>query len=309
MRIYVLTHSRKAASFRVRWERYVPLLRERGHEVETAEIPKRGRRAVLAHAREFDLIVLQRRLLQGRDFRRLRSCARFLVYDYDDALCYRPDPPHRSWGRARRFFRTVRGADAVIAGSRILAGLARVGGKRAYVIPSAVDVEHYAPRPKLEEPTAVWIGARATLPYLEPIVECVRNSGFRLRVIADAFPPGAEEIAWSAATEVDRLAECHVGLMPLSNDRFARGKCGYKLLQYYAAGLPAVVSPVGAGRALTGGGALTARDPGAWIDALRKLEDRDLRERLGARGRGFAERRYSAERIGERLARLLKSFV
>jgi glycosyltransferase involved in cell wall biosynthesis len=277
VRIRLLTHNRAAASFRVRWERYLPLLEERGHSVAVAEIPagRKRRRQVLDSVGDADLVVLQRRLMMAPDFARLRSRARRLVYDYDDALCYRPRPPHRSWGRARRFFRTVEQSDVVIAGNRLLAGVARLRRPRVHVLPSAVDVERYAP--------------------------------FRLRVIADVFPPGAEQVPWEAATAPARLAECHVGLMPLSDDRFARGKCGYKLLQYYAAGLPAVVSPVGAGRVLADGGALAARDPAAWEAALRRLGDPDLRAELGARGRSFVVRRYAADRVGARLARLLET--
>ncbi len=310
MRIRLLTHNREAASFRVRWARYLPLFEKRGHSVEVDEIPaRRARRAVLDRAADADLVVLQRRLLMARDFARLHRRARCLVYDFDDALCYRPHPPHRSWTRARRFFRTVERSDAVIAGNRLLAGVARLRRPRVHVVPSAVDVERYVPAPKLAEPTAVWIGQRATLPYLEPVLEAVRRSGFRLRVIADVFPPGAEQVAWAFETAPARLAECHVGLMPLADDRFARGKCGYKLLQYYAAGLPAVVSPVGAGRTLADGGALVARTPGDWEAALRRLADPELRAELGARGRSFVVRRYAAGRVGERLVRLLEATV
>ena len=221
---------------------------------------------------------------------------------------HRPHPPHRSWARARRFFRTVEAADAVIAGNRLLAGVARLRRPHVHVVPSAVDVERYTPQvEKLAEPTAVWIGQRATLPYLEPLLGAVERSGFRLRVIADAFPPGVEQVAWAADTAPARLAECHLGLMPLSDDRFARGKCGYKLLQYYAAGLPAVVSPVGAGRTLSEGGALVARDADAWEAALRRLADPELRAELGARARSFVVRRYAADRVGARLVRLLES--
>jgi glycosyltransferase involved in cell wall biosynthesis len=312
MRILLLTHNREAASFRVRWERYLPLLEEHGHSVAVAEIPagRRVRRAVLDRGSDADLVVLQRRLLMARDFRRLRRRARRLVYDFDDALCYRPRPPHRSWGRARRFFRTVEAADAVIAGNRLLAGVARLRRPHVHVVASAVDVERYTPQEeKPAEPTAVWIGQRATLPYLEPVLDAVERSGFRLRVIADVFPPGAEQVAWAVDTAPARLAECHVGLMPLSDDRFARGKCGYKLLQYYAAGLPAVVSPVGAGRLLSEGGSLVARDPDAWEAALRRLADPALRAELGARARSFVVRRYAADRVGARLVRLLEAFT
>jgi glycosyltransferase involved in cell wall biosynthesis len=149
----------------------------------------------------------------------------------------------------------------------------------------------------------VWIGQKATLPYLEPIVAAVRDAGYKLRVIADAAPPGAELVPWSLETEHARLAECHVGLAPLPGDPFARGKCGYKLLQYYAAGLPAVASPVGVHRTLAEGGALLARTPAEWAAALRRLLDE--RGSRGPKGRAFVERRYAAAAVAERLKRIL----
>lgn len=310
MRLLILTHDPGKASFRVRWARHLPALAAAGFEASVARIPGgwRGRAAVLEGARGYELVVLQRRLLRAGDFARLRRASRRLVYDFDDALCWRERPPHRSRGRARRFFRTVAGSDLVLAGSRLLAGLARLRARDVRVVPSAVDLERYVPAPKLAEPTAVWIGQRATLPYLEPVIDAVRAAGYRLRVIADAFPEGVEAVPWSEADEARRLAECHVGLMPLPSDPWARGKCGYKLLQYYAAGLPAVVSPVGAGRALADGGALLARRPEEWTDALRALRaDPGRAEALGRRGRAFVAARYDAAVVGARLVRLLSA--
>lgn len=308
MRILILTHRRESASFRIRWARHVPAFEAAGHEVVVLEIPARwrGRGATLDRAREFDLVVLQRRLLTAPDFRRLRRGARRLVYDFDDALCFREEAPHRSWSRERRFFRTVARSDVVIAGNRILAGLARLRRAAVHVVPSAVDVGRYLPQPKLAEPTAVWIGQRATLRYLEPVGPAVRRAGYRLRIIADASLPGAEAVPWAEETEAERLGECHVGLMPLSSDPFARGKCGYKMLQYFAAGLPCVVSPVGVGRSIGAGVALLARDESEWADALGRLRaDPGLAEELGRRGRRLVERRYDAPLVAERLLRLL----
>ncbi len=298
MRLLVLTHRFSDPSFRVRWGRFLDAL-----GAEAREIPARGRRGVFRLAREAETVVLHRRLLTGIDFRRLRRAARKLVYDFDDALLYRPVAPFRSRLRARRFFRTVAGADLVLAGNRNLAMIARLRAKRVLVVPTTVEIPS-APRPPLLPlPTAVWIGQRATLPYLEPFVGAVLDAGYRLRVIADAAPEGAELVPWSRETEYARLAECHVGLAPLPSDPFARGKCGYKLLQYYAAGIPAVASPVGVHRTLAEGGALLARTPEEWTAALILL-----REEGGARGplgRAFVERRYAAAALAERLKRIL----
>ena len=306
MRLCCLTHRRADPSFRIRWERFLPAFAAAGIEMEVHEIPARGRGAVFARAGAADAVVLHRRLLTAWDFARLRRHARRLIYDFDDALCYRAGTPHRSWSRARRFFRTVERSDLVLAGNRVLAGLARLRARRVCVVPSTLDVESYAPAEKTEEFTAVWIGQRATLPHLEAVREAITAHGFRLRVIADAAPPGAEHVPWAVATEARHLAECHVGLMPLPTTPFARGKSGYKLLQYYAAGLPAVASPVGVNRTLAAGGALLAREPDAWVAALRRLlHDPALRERLGATGRAFVARRYASSALAERLIRLL----
>ena len=298
MRLLVLTHRFDDPSFRVRWGRFLETL-----GAEAREIPASGRGSIWRLAREAETVVLHRRLLTAFDFARLRRAARRLVYDFDDALCYRPVPPFRSALREARFFRTVARADLVLAGNRHLATIARLRARRVLVVPSTVEIPS-APRPPLlPSPTAVWIGQRATLPYLEPILGAVRDAGFDLRVIADAALPGTEHVPWSLETEFARLAECHVGLAPLPSDPFTRGKCGYKLLQYSAAGLPAVASPVGVHRTLAEGGALLARTPAEWTAALRRImEEGGLR---GPKGRAFVAQRYAAPALAERLKRIL----
>jgi hypothetical protein len=298
VRLLVLTHRFEDPSFRVRWGRFLDVL-----GAEAREIPSRGRRALFRLAGEAETVVLHRRLLAALDFARLRRAARRLVYDFDDALCYRPSAPHRSLLRERRFFRTVAGADLVLAGNRHLAGLARLRAARVLVVPSTVDVASYPEAPKLAEQTAVWIGQRATLSYLQPVLPAVAEAGYRLRVIADAAPPGAEHVPWSLATEAERLAECHVGLAPLPSNPFTRGKCGYRMLQYYAARLPVVASPVGVQRALAEGGARLARTGAEWAAALRRV--REDGGAGGAFGRSFVERRYASPALAERLRVIL----
>ena len=314
MRLYILTPSRATASYRVRWGRLRPALEAAGIATEVAEIPRGGmaRRHALRKAREADLVVLQKRLLRGADWRRLRRHAQRLVYDFDDAVCYRPVPPFRSRMRERRFFRAVAESDLVLAGNRVLAGLARLRARRVHVVPSTVEVPVPAPGAvdRLERFTAVWIGQRATLPHLETVLAPILEAGFAVRVIADEAPAGCEFVPWSAEGEQRALEEGHVGLMPLPSNRFTRGKCGYKLLQYYAAGLPAIASPVGVNRVLADGGAFLAREASEWVAALRLLrDDPAMSLRLGERGRGFVARRYSPGAAAERLVRLLRALV
>ncbi len=316
MRICVLTHRLDDPSFRVRWRQFFGAFVEAGFEVSAHAIPRssRERRAILEAAADADVCVLHRRLLRAPVLRKLRRRARRLVYDFDDALLYRPVAPHRSKGRARRFWNTVAAADLVLAGNRYLAQIARLKARRVAVVPTTVDTE--ALRPSREKDAgfvAVWIGQRATLPHLEAVratlLEAGRSiDGFRLRVVADAAPAGAEWVPWSLDAEGPAVARAHVGLMPLPRDPFARGKCGYKLLQYYAAGLPAIASPVGVNRALAAGGALLSHPPGEWADALEALaRDPVRRAELGRKGRSFVERRYSAALLAPRLVALLKS--
>lgn len=301
----LLTHRRDDASFRVRWERFLPALREAGLDPQVREIPKRGKRAVFEKT---DVAILHRRLLRRGDLAALRRQARVLIYDVDDALCYRDRAPFRSRQRERRFFDAIEAADIVFAGNGHLARLARLRNRRVRVVPSVVDVDRYVTAPKRDAFTAVWIGQRATLPHLETVRPAFVAAGIPLRVIADDAPDGTEFVPWSAADETTRLAECHVGLMPLPDNRFTRGKCGFKLLQYFAAGLPAIASPVGVNRGLAAGGAILARDPSDWVAAVEALRtDPGRAAELGAKGRAFVARRYAASSLAERLVRLLQS--
>jgi len=308
VRLLILTHRRADPSFRVRWEAHLPALSAAGATVEVLEVGPR-RRALWSRARAAGLVVLHRRLFRALDLRALRRTARRLVYDFDDALYHRPAAPCRSWTRAARFFRTVAAADLVLAGNLHLARVARLRARRVLVFPSTVAVPAEPPPRDPGAPFRVaWIGQRATLPHLEPVLPALRAAGLPVRVIADAAPPGVEHVPWTLEAEERALTACAAGIMPLPATPFARGKCGYKLLRYYAAGLPAVASPVGVNRTLAAGGALLAGSPEAFAEALGRLrDDPGLRAERGARGRDFVRRRYCPAHLGERLVRVLEA--
>jgi len=325
-RLAVLSAEPSGPSVRHRWLRLGPFLAEAGLRLEVVPLPREhGERGeAFARAGAADLVVLSRRLLRTADFDRLRAAARRLVYDFDDAMPYR-DPFRgrpESTARANRFLRTCSGADAVVAGSEELAAMARACSPRAlFTAPTPVDTALYGPGPGERMPGEPlrfgWIGSRATLPYLEGIAAplaraCAALPGARLLVVADGAPslPGVEVdlVPWSGEGEADSLRRMDVGLMPLADDPWSRGKCAFKLLQYGATGIPSVASPVGANLTVVEDGR-TGRLAGtdaAWESALVELgRDPALRARMGAAARRQAESRWSAAVLAPPLARFL----
>ena len=208
--------------------------------------------------------------------------------------------------------------DHVVAGNEYLAAMFRERGRGVTVLPTCVDPAHY--RAKRHEPSGVvglvWIGSRSTLPYLRerlPAIEqaALRLPGLRLITIADQSVAGAklpvEHIAWSAKDEAESLIRGDIGIAPTPDDRWTRGKCGFKIIQYMAAGLPVVASPVGANaeivRPETGILATTQQE---WTDAIVKLaSDVNLRRVMGRAGRERVENNYSVTRAADAWAALL----
>jgi glycosyltransferase involved in cell wall biosynthesis len=270
----------------------------------------------LAGAAGFDSVILQRKLLAGWQFYQLRKSARHLVFDFDDAVLYRdsydPRGPHCRH-RAARFRRTVRGVDTVIAGNDFLADCAlRAGAKpeRVRVIPTCVDLRAYRPADPVPPRQVtgldlVWIGSSSTLQGLEQRRELWERlgrevPGIRLRVICDRFPSfeamPVERVAWSQATEAADLAAGEVGISWVPDDLWSRGKCGLKVLQYQAAGLPVITNPVGvhAEMVVPGVSGFLAAGDDEWVDAARRLAaDPLLRRRMGAEARASVESGYS----------------
>lgn len=328
IRVTVLSAEPDGPSVRHRWVNLAPRFEEAGIGLAVVPLPAEGkdRSDAFAEAGEGDVTVLSRRLLRSADFARLLRSVGRLVYDFDDAMPYR-DPwrgSPESSARAQRFHRTCVAADAVIAGNEVLADLARTCRSRAvFTAPTPVDVDRYGPAPAPAADGAPihlgWIGSRSTLPYLKIVAEPLRRvlaarPGSRLIVVADAAPELAgvpvELVPWSEAVEGDALRRMGVGIMPLSDDPWSRGKCAFKILQYMATGLPAVASPVGANAVavLPGRTGFLATSEEEWerhLGAL--LDDGPLRARMGAAARQAACARWSAAVLGPPLAHFLRA--
>jgi glycosyltransferase involved in cell wall biosynthesis len=164
-------------------------------------------------------------------------------------------------------------------------------------------------------PCVGWIGQRATASFLAPyapLFERLSSDGLArfaaIGIDAQALGLPMASIPWTEQTEVASIAGFDIGIMPLLDGSFERGKCGYKLIQYMACGLPVVASPVGVNRQIVehGVNGFLAETPEQWEQALQTLlADADLRQRMGQAGRQKVERQYCIQVTGPRLATLL----
>ena len=245
------------------------------------------------------------------------------VYDFDDALLVGSTFPwnrrlgwlKREAARCRTYLSRAR---LVIAGNSYLAETARSYARKIEVIPSCVDPSIQPVRQHVEtDPVRIgWIGSASTAPYLAqlmPVFERLNANRVRAKLVVvgagvNLRAPWMEHREWSLDTEQAELANFDIGVMPLPDDEWTRGKCGYKLLQYFAAAVPAVASPVGVNRSIIGNArGYLAETSDDWFMALSELiNDVDLRREMGANGRAFVEREFSYQRWAPEYADLLR---
>jgi glycosyltransferase involved in cell wall biosynthesis len=316
-------------SFRHRMRTLIGTLEAAGWQVRAERFPSRRyglrtweRRLLL---RQADVVVLHQIKLSALEARLFAAFANRRIFDVDDAIYVRKprrlgDAPNESRWRKKKFAATCRWVDEVAAGNDVLAGVARASARAVSILPTSIDPAAYrmTTATTSDAPTIAWIGSPENLIYLEMIRPAlarltVRYPALKMRVICSQFPSwpeiNIESIAWSSSSEAASLAAAHIGVMPLTDDAWSRGKCAFKLLQYMAAGLPCVASPIGANTeaVIDGYNGFHARTVVEWERSLESLiESPDLRARFGANGRMHVEARYGMRRYQERYLELLQ---
>ncbi len=314
--VMLLGYGLEQPSYRHRMRSLIEPLQAAGWEVRAEQFPggRYGlrtweRRALLRRA---DVTVLHQIKLSAIEARLFAAYSRRRVFDVDDAIYVRKprrlgDLPDESAWRKKKFAATCRWVDAVAAGNDVLAGVARAAAKEIVVLPTSIDTACYETTFAAPDapPTIAWIGSPENLIYLEMIRPALarlskRHPTLKLRVICSEFPDwnevNVERVPWSSATEAHSLAGAHIGVMPLTDDAWSRGKCAFKLLQYMAAALPCVASPVGANTeaVLDGVNGFHAIGVDAWERSLESLIlSPQLRSSFGVKGRRHVEQRYA----------------
>jgi len=316
MKLCALVEAPEHVCCRYRIRAFESALAGAGCSLTVAGLPRGVRQRIwqFLRLRPYDAVLLQRRLLPPWQLRPLRWFSRRLLFDFDDAILYRDSYDLRGLidlERARRFAATVKLADTVIAGNTYLAECARAAGAypaKVVVIPTCISLERYTVTEHPAERRGVdlvWIGSASTLQGLERQRELWEYLGqqvpaLRLRVICDRFPdfnlPPVIPIQWSKRTEVAEVAAGDIGINWMPDDLWSLGKCGLKILQYQAAGLPVIANPVGIHKTLIEPGVtgFLPQTPTEWLQAIKLLvAEPALRRQMGRAARARVAAEYS----------------
>ena len=324
--LLIITNNPKRASYRQRIEIYLNGLWLKGVDYRIAKLPSGllARRRLFRQASDFRCVLLHKKCLNYFDVSYLRSHARKLVYDFDDAIMYSPKSPGSNrTSHFALFRRMAKVSDVIIAGNSYLAEHAGKFNGNVKVLPTGLNVASYDVSGKVfndDKVRLVWIGSRSTLGYLEQIRAGLEELGrgnekLVLKIICDDFLDfenlEVEKCRWSLENQCIDLASGDIGLAPLPDNRFTLGKCGFKILQYQAAGLPVVASPVGVNSAFVedGKSGYLATDIGEWVERISALiENAELRKRMGGLGRGHVAK-FDSGVIGEKLFGLITESI
>src|SRR5262245_26884280 len=343
--VLVLTrYERLGASSRIRFLQFLPGLERQGFSFDVRPLldnpyvaslyggPKVGvgniirayakRLSALRRRMRYDLVWLEKEALPWlptwMEIARLEGLP--YIVDYDDAWFHRYENHWLSPLLGHKIDAVMRVAHTVVAGNDYLARRARQAGARhVEIVPTAIDLERYRDLPEPPRSgrlTVGWIGIPLNVHYLtmiEPALRAVSAiAPVELQVVGAPVPPefgglAAVSFPWTEDTEISRIAQFDVGVMPLHDTPWEQGKCAYKLLQVMAAGKPVIASPVGANRQAVrhGVNGFLAETAEEWTEALRKLADPALRQRMGAEARKTVEEQYSTSVAAPRLAEIL----
>lgn len=256
-----------------------------------------------------DMVIVQRELYRAGDWsleNELRKRVPHFVWDYDDALY-----AVNAFGASGHVNEVIRMADLVLAGNHTLAGYVKELGRPAVVVPTCVDVQRYTSHPNCTAKGKIivgWVGNPFNLRHFEVVVRALRRVCLQypevvIRIVTDGQRdalPGVrlEYKKWSLANEIEDLSSFDIGIMPLIDDEYTRGKCGFKLIQYMAAGLPTVSSPVGVNVQIVRNGVdgVLAATEDEWVEGLSQLiRNPEIRSRLGNEARRVIAERFDIQ--------------
>ena len=328
MKVLFLIQGFSVAASRYRVLQYIPYLESKGVDATVSLYPRTLREnfQFFNNLSKYDIVFLQRKRFNQPRLGWLRKRAKRVVYDFDDSVMYRnskvKDPISST--RRRRFVQMIKNSDFVIAGNEFLKREALPYNPNVKVIPTGIDRERYGLKTypvQQKRVTLGWIGDHGSIHYLEkmrPIFERVgeKYPHVELKIVCDTFfdcdRMGVVKKKWTSEEEVADLQGFDIGLMPLVDDPWSWGKCGFKIIQYQGVGVPVVCTPVGINRDLVEDGVngFYAMTPAEWEGKLSLLiENSELREQMGREGRKRVLENYTYQASAPHLLSILDRLV
>ena len=315
-KIAFLTSHFNLPSTRFRVIQYLDDFKNLGLNVCVKVVPRSSIKKVklFNSLKNYDIVFLQKKLISIWLSWYLRKMADILIYDFDDAVLYRDSnyQRHTSSKRFKRFKFTIRIADAVIAGNNYLMNLASDYNEKIYTVPTGIDTRCYLPTSnalKTKQVVIGWIGSKSNLIYLKELIAPINTlyaagKNIKLKIVCDDFINGfecqVEKIQWSESDEIDQIQSFDIGVFPIQEDPWTKGKCAFKLLQYMSCGLPSVSSlnVVTADIINDGINGFLASSSSEWIEKLNILIDNlDQRKTMGEQARISLIGRYDTKTL------------
>lgn len=281
---------------------------------------------------DFEIIFIQREaLFLGSTFferKAFKSKAK-VIFDFDDSIWLMDTSPenvkYEFLKNPEKTKTNIKNAHLVVAGNGYLADYAKQFNTNTIVIPTSVDCEIHKPIPQLrgsEKVVIGWSGSVSTIKHFEsftPTLIKLREkfgNTIKFKLMGDLNYINADLLLkgdpWSAETEVNELNKIDIGLMPLPQDEWAKGKCGLKGLTYMACGVATVMSPVGVNKEIiiNGQNGFLANTEEEWLSYLSQLiEDQSLRGKLGEEGRKTVLEKYSVDANKEKYLKAFQSVL
>jgi len=309
------------------------VLYRNGHsfsKVKTVFTNMRRRRRELDSVRDYDLVyVFREAALLGPAWfeRKIAGSGVPMVFDFDDAVFVAYRSPSNGYLSYLKFPQKTgeicRLSAHVMAGNEFLADYAGQFSESVTIVPTTIETDKYTPVGRSTAPetlTIGWSGSHSTVQHLDTIrgalQSLAKDEEFRLRVVGtpnyELDAVDVEAVPWRSESEIEDLSPIDIGLMPLPDDKWSKGKCGLKALQYMALGIPTICSPVGVNTKIIqdGENGLIADSAAEWVEKIKVLlHSPELRQKLGSAGRTTVEAEYSAKTQAPRVREIFESVV
>ena len=324
MKVLFFVQGFNVAASRYRVHHYLPFLEAAGIATEAYEFPTGMHQwaSVYPTLKEADVVFVQRKRLPLYILILIRQMGKKIIYDFDDAVMFKNSLAANPYSLRRKmsFKRMLKFTDLVIAGNAFLKAEAEKYHDNVVTLPTPVDAARYTQKDYVdkESVTVGWIGDHGSIHYMESYKDVWENLGKRfnnveLSIICDTFIETehikTHNINWGLDHEITDLQALDIGVMPLFDDLWSRGKCGYKIIQYLGVGVPAVCTPVGINRDVVENGVngfwATTKDE--WLEKLSILvENSSLREKMGPAGRQKILEGYTVQTCAPKLIEWIK---